>query len=424
MTFISYAQNFEDVMLWRALKHIEQGFYIDIGAAWPDEHSVTKAFYDQGWKGINVEPNPELHCQLQETRVRDLNLRLAIGDHDGIMLINFLPGTGLSTLSDAIAEQHQKSGWHSERHEVQVTTIKSLWHQHLSSDQDVHFLKVDVEGLEEIVLRGNDWDKNRPWVVIVESTLPMSQAESYESWESILIDNKYLFAYADGLNRFYIAAEHPTLLSSFKYPPNVFDDFVLETIHKAEQRAQQADNYAKQTEERAQQADNYAKQTEERAQQADNYAKQAEERAQQSEQRQQQLASELEAVYRSTSWRLTKPLRLLLSLIRKVKTTLQQNKVFLITALKAITKRQLNTVLRWLLARPRLRSFLIRKIARYPVLYTRLRTLAFRLQRNKSAEQTSINNLAHANQSSLSKPARKVWADIQRKQEENDAYRT
>ena len=27
--FISYAQNFEDVMLWRALKHVEKGFYID-----------------------------------------------------------------------------------------------------------------------------------------------------------------------------------------------------------------------------------------------------------------------------------------------------------------------------------------------------------------------------------------------------------
>ena len=32
MSFISYAQNFEDVMLWRALKHVENGFYIDVGA--------------------------------------------------------------------------------------------------------------------------------------------------------------------------------------------------------------------------------------------------------------------------------------------------------------------------------------------------------------------------------------------------------
>ena len=61
MTFISFAQNFEDVMLWRALKHVDGGFYIDVGAAWSDVHSVTKAFYDKDWHGINIEPNPQLH---------------------------------------------------------------------------------------------------------------------------------------------------------------------------------------------------------------------------------------------------------------------------------------------------------------------------------------------------------------------------
>lgn len=64
MSFISYAQNYEDVMLWRALKHIANGFYIDVGAAWPDKHSVTKAFYDRGWRGINIEPNPVHHASL------------------------------------------------------------------------------------------------------------------------------------------------------------------------------------------------------------------------------------------------------------------------------------------------------------------------------------------------------------------------
>lgn len=55
---ISYAQNFEDVMLMRALASIEKGFYIDVGAAWPDQDSVTKAFYEKGWLGVNIEPNP------------------------------------------------------------------------------------------------------------------------------------------------------------------------------------------------------------------------------------------------------------------------------------------------------------------------------------------------------------------------------
>jgi len=56
MTFISYAQNFEDVMLWRALKHIEHGCYVDVGAQHPVIDSVSKAFYERGWRGIHIEP--------------------------------------------------------------------------------------------------------------------------------------------------------------------------------------------------------------------------------------------------------------------------------------------------------------------------------------------------------------------------------
>ena len=97
MTFISYAQNFEDVMLRRALRHVENGFYIDVGAWSPDTDSVTRAFYERGWSGINVEPNPEFHAQLQERRARDRNLCLAVGDREGSLTMNFLGNPGLST---------------------------------------------------------------------------------------------------------------------------------------------------------------------------------------------------------------------------------------------------------------------------------------------------------------------------------------
>jgi len=54
MTFISYAQNFEDVMLWRALGHVSAGRYIDVGAQDPVVDSVSKAFYEHGWRRIHV----------------------------------------------------------------------------------------------------------------------------------------------------------------------------------------------------------------------------------------------------------------------------------------------------------------------------------------------------------------------------------
>jgi hypothetical protein len=57
MPFISYGQNSEDVVLWRALRDIGTGFYVDVGAGDPKEDSVTHAFYERGWSGINIEPS-------------------------------------------------------------------------------------------------------------------------------------------------------------------------------------------------------------------------------------------------------------------------------------------------------------------------------------------------------------------------------
>ncbi len=280
MIFISYAQNHEDVMLWRALKHVAHGFYIDVGAAWPEKHSVTKAFYERGWRGINIEPNQELNRQLQVCRPNDKNLSFAIGDRECVLAMSFLGDTGLSTLDDSIAAMHSQTGWSSCRQDVQVSTLAAIWEQYVPVGQPVHFLKVDVEGFEEAALRGNDWSKLRPWIVVVEATLPMSQIEAHESWEPILLNANYHFAYADGLNRFYVAGECPELLPFFKYPPNVFDDFIVSDDHWPS-----------------------------RIQEAEARAMHAEAKAAMAEARVTQAEAKLSAIYMSHSWQLTRPLR-------------------------------------------------------------------------------------------------------------------
>ena len=68
--FVSYAQNYEDVILWRALKHIKNGFYVDCGAYDPNRDSVTRAFYERGWRGINIEPIATLLQKFVAERLR------------------------------------------------------------------------------------------------------------------------------------------------------------------------------------------------------------------------------------------------------------------------------------------------------------------------------------------------------------------
>ncbi len=100
--------------------------------------------------------------------------------------------------------------------------------------QDVHWLKIDVEGLEEQVLRGWDSTVLRPWIILIEATVPMSTKLNYEAAELIIVEAGYSFVYFDGLNRFYVAPEHPELASAFTSPPNVFDEFSLSGLASSE----------------------------------------------------------------------------------------------------------------------------------------------------------------------------------------------
>ncbi len=296
MTFLSYAQNFEDVMLWRALGSVEKGFYIDVGANDPIIDSVTKAFYDRGWSGVNIEPLPFHHADLERERPRDINLQCAVGASAGQLDIWECDVRGWATASSDAVSQHSKDGHVGTYRQVTVKTLEDICAKHASGD--IHFLKIDVEGFEKDVIEGMNFSLYRPWILVIEATKPNSTAEVYMAWEEIVLSGRYVLAYMDGLNRFYVAEERQYLLKYFQYPPNVFDDFLLGAQQQAESRAQQAES---------------------RAQQAESRAQQAESRAQQAESKAQQALAEVHEIYESKVWRITAPLRKLVHLFSSFK---------------------------------------------------------------------------------------------------------
>jgi len=222
MTFTSYAQNFEDVMLWRALKHIPNGCYVDVGAQHPVVDSVSKAFYEHGWRGIHVEPVRQFADLLRADRPDETVLEIALADKAGILELNVIADTGLSTGVKAFAESHQSQhGFEHQTVQVPMLPLRSALPS--LSGREVHWLKIDVEGLEEDVLRGWDSTTLRPWIIVIEATRPMSTEPHYEGSDKLLLAADYKHVYFDGLNRFYVASEHGELARSFEAPPNVFD---------------------------------------------------------------------------------------------------------------------------------------------------------------------------------------------------------
>jgi len=231
MTFISYAQNGEDVMLLRALRHVENGFYIDVGAQDPIEDSVTKAFYDRGWRGINLDPVDHWYQKLLQDRPRDINLRVAASDHRGSMHLYEVADTGLSTADSSFAAQYLSSGRTVAEYEVECRTLDEICEEHHVGD--IHFLKIDVEGVEAVVLGGLSLDRIRPWIIVVEAMLPNSQTPAWADWDPLLVGHRYGCVYEDGLNRFYLADERSELKEAFRFPPNIMDDYVPRRIDAA-----------------------------------------------------------------------------------------------------------------------------------------------------------------------------------------------
>ena len=195
--FLSYSQELEDLILYYVLKDVQNGFYIDVGANDPWNISVTKTFYERGFRGINVEPLKCEYNELVEDRPRDINLCVGAGDKEGEL---FLSGEGVGSSvvgnnGDILLKGGQK---------IPITTLSKICETYCDHNQIIHFCKIDVEGFEKEVLLGMDFKKYRPWIFVIEATEPGTSIPSYDKWEHILLDNEYELAYSYGINRYYV----------------------------------------------------------------------------------------------------------------------------------------------------------------------------------------------------------------------------
>jgi FkbM family methyltransferase len=220
---ISYSQNYEDVILDRAFGSKRSGFYVDVGAASPNEATVTRHFYELGWHGINIEPIPSWAKELAFNRPRDVNLQLAAGEHSGsFTLYRVVDDPSLSTLTPEVAARHRSDGLRVDEIDVEVRPLNDIFED--AGVSEIDFLKIDVEGAERDVLLGIDLDRYRPRVILVEAVEPYSLVSTAESFESLVTDHRYLFASNDGINRYYVREEDRALIPLL-VPANAVDEF-------------------------------------------------------------------------------------------------------------------------------------------------------------------------------------------------------
>jgi FkbM family methyltransferase len=243
--FVSYAQHGEDVVIWRALQHVPDGYYLDVGAAHPSTDSVTRALYERGWRGIHVEAMSEYAAALRDARAGDVVVEAAAGAEPGQAFFYAVPGTGLSTTRAVEATVAEGRGFGVTEVMVPVRTVDDILGEHLPAGREVHVMKVDVEGAEEEVLRGAALKRWRPWVVVVEATRPGATERTSDRWQHHLLDAGYVVCMFDGLNLWFRRDDHPELEEALSYPACPLDLYVRPAKSAAAQVSAKALQQAK-----------------------------------------------------------------------------------------------------------------------------------------------------------------------------------
>ncbi|MCX6432296.1 MAG: FkbM family methyltransferase, partial [Actinobacteria bacterium] len=242
---VSYAQNAEDIRVWRAFQGRDQSglTYVDVGANEPRHLSITASLHDLGWRGLLIEADPVLAEDLRIHRPDDTVVQCAAASGPGELTFFRVPGTGLGTLDAAEAQAARERGFEVDEVVVETDALDAI----LAANgvTDVHFMTIDVEGAEAMVLQGLSLASVRPWVLCVEAVFPGTTTPSHVDWEPRITGNGYRFVAFDGVNRWYVADEHADLADAVAIPFNAVDagehGWVVVDHADAQQRADRAD---------------------------------------------------------------------------------------------------------------------------------------------------------------------------------------
>lgn len=169
---MSWAQEGEDLILYSLFDRIdpENRFFVDVGANHPQRFSNTWLFYQEGWRGINIDPFPGSMEEFERLRPRDINLEIGVAEVAATRELYLFCDSALSTFSDDLARVHTSEHGLEVRSKIEVSTatLTSIFEQHLSDGFIVDFMSVDVEGAELEVLQSLDWTRWRPTFLLVE----------------------------------------------------------------------------------------------------------------------------------------------------------------------------------------------------------------------------------------------------------------
>lgn len=170
-------------------------FFVEVGANNPFNLSQTWHLAQEGWKGILVEPIPELCTALRENRPDSVVVEAACGAPSAPATATFTVAkdSGKSTLSSEFLDKRSDV---ASLITVNVQTLDSILDE--NSVEQIDFISIDVEGTQFDVLQGFDLQRWKPRLLLVEDHLLDTKTHK------LLLKQKYQLVKRTLFNNWYI----------------------------------------------------------------------------------------------------------------------------------------------------------------------------------------------------------------------------
>ena len=174
-----HSQDGEDLFLSERFAGVNDGVYVDVGAYHPIRFSNTFWAYKRGWRGINIEPNPDGIAVFDLLRPTDININCGVSNVCGNMQYYKFREAALNTFNYERVKYLEKLDYKVEGViRVPVVPLQSILDKY--SISKINFLDIDVEDNELEVLQGLDFDKVDIDLILVEQ-LDMNLQEIIDS---------------------------------------------------------------------------------------------------------------------------------------------------------------------------------------------------------------------------------------------------
>lgn len=166
---ISFSKSGDDIQLMKLINNNTPGTYVDIGCWHPIKASNTYFFHLRKWKGICIDPNPELKSLYKKYRPSDNFINVGIGNSNTTLDYYMLQESSMNTFSFEFIKKHNLESQIVKKINIPIFSLKDVLDKNMDKNDRLDFFDVDAEGFDLEILKTNDWTKYRPKVIVVES---------------------------------------------------------------------------------------------------------------------------------------------------------------------------------------------------------------------------------------------------------------